>query len=74
MTTIDTSSAVSKDTIIAQRSVRQVGEMDHPRSWLPCNRIKASKSITVGFIIEFSHSFFDGGEGYLIASLAALFE
>ena len=30
MTTIDTSSAVFKDMIMAQRSVRQVGEMDHP--------------------------------------------
>ena len=30
MTTIDTSSAVFKDTIMAYRSARQAGEMDHP--------------------------------------------
>ena len=30
MTTTDTSSAVFKDTIMAYRSVRQAGEMDHP--------------------------------------------
>ena len=30
MTTIDTSSAVFRDTIMAYRSARQAGEMDHP--------------------------------------------
>jgi hypothetical protein len=30
MTTIDTTSAVFKDTIMAYRSARQAGEMDHP--------------------------------------------
>ena len=30
MTTIDTSSAVFQDTIMAYRSARQAGEMDHP--------------------------------------------
>ena len=30
MTTVDTSSAVFKDTIMAYRSARQAGEMDHP--------------------------------------------
>ena len=30
MTAIDTSSAVFKDTIMAYRSARQAGEMDHP--------------------------------------------
>ena len=30
MTTIDTSSAVFKDTIMAYRSARQAGETDHP--------------------------------------------
>ena len=30
MTTIETSSAVFKDTIMAYRSARQAGEMDHP--------------------------------------------
>ena len=30
MTLIDTSSAVFKDTIMAYRSARQAGEMDHP--------------------------------------------
>ena len=30
MTTIDTSGAVFKDTIMAYRSARQAGEMDHP--------------------------------------------
>ena len=30
MTTIDTSSPVFKDTIMAYRSARQAGEMDHP--------------------------------------------
>ena len=30
MTTIDTTTAVFKDTIMAYRSARQAGEMDHP--------------------------------------------
>ena len=30
MTAIDTTSAVFKDTIMAYRSARQAGEMDHP--------------------------------------------
>ena len=30
MTNIDTTSAVFKDTIMAYRSARQAGEMDHP--------------------------------------------
>ena len=30
MTIIDTSSAVFKDTIVAYRSARQAGEMEHP--------------------------------------------
>ena len=30
MTTIDTTSAVFKDTVMAYRSARQAGKMDHP--------------------------------------------
>ena len=30
MTAVDTSNAVFKDTIMAYRSARQAGEMDHP--------------------------------------------
>ena len=46
MTTIDTTSDVFKDTIMAYRSARQAGEMDHPAFMAANKRMKATSLIT----------------------------